>query len=64
MTVAYGSGIGPDSYRCPFTSKNGTMSKQTVALFKRVLEQGIEIVDKGSLRTFDGKPGYTLAQGQ
>jgi len=29
-----------------------------------VLDQGIEIVKTENLRTFDDKPGYTLAQGQ
>lgn len=53
-----------DAYRCRFTSKNGTSAKQTVALLNRVLDQGIEIVKTENLRTFDGKPGYTLAQGQ
>ncbi|MBZ5610600.1 MAG: NADP-dependent isocitrate dehydrogenase [Acidobacteriia bacterium] len=53
-----------DAYRCRFASKNGTSSKQVVALLNRVLDQGIEIVKTENLRTFDGQPGYTLAQGQ
>jgi len=53
-----------DSYRCRFTSKNGTSAKDTVALLARVLDQGIDIVKTETLRTYDGKPGYTLAQGQ
>jgi hypothetical protein len=35
-----------------------------VALLGRILDQGIEIVKTENLRTFDGQPGYTLAQGQ
>jgi len=53
-----------DAYRCRFASKNGTTSKQTVALLSRVLDQGVEIVKTETLRNFDGKAGYTLAQGQ
>jgi hypothetical protein len=29
-----------------------------------VLDQNIKVVKTENLRTFDGKPGYTLAQGQ
>jgi isocitrate dehydrogenase len=53
-----------DAYRCRFASKNGVSGKQTVALLGRILDQGIEIVKTENLRTFDGQPGYTLAQGQ
>ena len=53
-----------DAYRCRFASKNGISGKQTVALLGRVLDQGIEIVKTENLHSFDGKPGYTLAQGQ
>ena len=53
-----------DAYRCRFSAKNGTAPKQTVALLGRVLDQGIEIVKKETLRSFDGVAGYTLAQGQ
>src|SRR5579871_1264552 len=47
-----------DSFRCRFTSKNGTSQKQTVALLGRILDQGLDIVKTESLRSFDGKPGY------
>jgi isocitrate dehydrogenase len=53
-----------DAYRCRFSSKSGTTSKQTVALLGRVLDQGVEIVKTETLRTFDGQAGYTLSQGQ
>ncbi|HYL37908.1 MAG TPA: hypothetical protein VEV17_18475 [Bryobacteraceae bacterium] len=53
-----------DAYRCRFESRNGISGKRTVALLGRVLDQGIEIVKTENLRSFDGKPGYTLAQGQ
>ena len=53
-----------DSYRCRFTTSNGTTSKQTVALLGRVLDQGLEIVKTETLRSYDGQIGYSLAQGQ
>ena len=53
-----------DAYRCRFTAKNGSSSKQTVALLGRVLDQGVEIVKTETLRNYDGTAGYTLAQGQ
>jgi hypothetical protein len=53
-----------DSYRCRFTSNNGTSAKETLALLNRVLDQSIDTVKTESLRAYDGKLGYTLAQGQ
>ncbi len=35
-----------------------------LALLGRVAAAGIDIAMTESLRTFDGQPGYTLAQGQ
>ncbi len=53
-----------DSYRCRFSSKNGTTGRHTVALLGRVLDLGLEIVKTESLRSYDGVAGYTLSQGQ
>src|SRR5215472_7116073 len=53
-----------DSYRCRFMDKNGTTPKELVALLGRVTELGLEIAMTESLRNYDGKPGFTLAQGQ
>jgi len=53
-----------DSFRCRFTSKTNVTAKQTVALLGRVLDQGLDIVKTETLRTFDGKLGYSLSQGQ
>jgi isocitrate dehydrogenase len=53
-----------DSFRCRFTSKGSVTAKQTVALLERVLDQGLDIVKTETLRSFDGKRGYSLAQGQ
>jgi hypothetical protein len=35
-----------------------------VALLGRVAQAGIEIAATQALRTFDGQPGFSLAQGQ
>ncbi len=53
-----------ESFRCRFTGANGVTSRQTLALLGRVLDQGLDIVKTESLRSYDGQPGYTLAQGQ
>jgi len=63
VTAAYGEGIGSEIMAAsPHVIKE--IATQAVALLNRVLDQDIEIVKTENLRTFDGKPGYTLAQGQ
>jgi len=53
-----------DSFRCRFTSTGSVTQKQTVALLGRVLDQGLDIAKTEMLRSYDGKLGYSLAQGQ
>jgi isocitrate dehydrogenase len=53
-----------DSYRCRFLASGPTDMGQIVALLGRVAAAGIVIGGTQTLRSFDGKPGYTLAQGQ
>jgi isocitrate dehydrogenase len=53
-----------DSFRCRFMSDSGTDMAKCLALMGRVAQAGIDIAMTESLRTFDGQPGYTLAQGQ
>ena len=52
-----------DSFRCRFMG-TGATPKQAIALLDRVAELGLEIAMTENLRTFDGKAGFTLAQGQ
>jgi len=52
-----------DNFRCRFMSPS-TSPKQVIALVDRVAGLGLEIAMTVSLRNFDGKSGYTLAQGQ
>ena len=53
-----------DSYRCRFLASGHTDMGQIVALLGRVAAAGIVIGATQTLRSFDGKAGYTLAQGQ
>jgi isocitrate dehydrogenase len=52
-----------DNFRCRFMSPS-TSPKQLIALVDRVAGLGLEVAMTVTLRNFDGKPGYTLAQGQ
>ncbi len=52
-----------DSFRCRFMGKSIT-AQQVIALQQRVINLGLEIAMTENLRNYDGKPGFTLAQGQ
>jgi isocitrate dehydrogenase len=53
-----------DSFRCRFMAEGETQMSTCVDLLKQVAGAGIEIASTQALRTFDGQPGFTLAQGQ
>jgi isocitrate dehydrogenase len=54
-----------DNYRCRFEAAGKPVSHAQIAgLYQMVTAAGYDIVKTESLRTFDGKPGFTLAQGQ
>ena len=53
-----------DNFRCRFISDSVTTPKQIIALLDRVAGLGLEIAMTENLRNYDGKPGFTLAQGQ
>jgi isocitrate dehydrogenase len=53
-----------DSFRCRFSSAAGATVAKTIALLARIDALGIEIVKTEGLRSYDGQPGYSLAQGQ
>jgi isocitrate dehydrogenase len=54
-----------DSYRCRFEAGGAVVTHAQVAgLYAKMAAAGYDIVKTESLRTFDGKPGFTLAQGQ
>ncbi len=52
-----------DNFRCRFMSSSAT-PQQVLALLGRVSNLGLDIVMTENLRNYDGKPGFTLAQGQ
>jgi isocitrate dehydrogenase len=52
-----------DGYRCRFMSK-GTTQQDINAVVGRVTDLGLQIAVTFNLRMYDGKAGYTLAQGQ
>lgn len=55
-----------DVWRCRFESASGgaVTHAQVVGLLDRVARAGCDFVKFESLCTFDGKPGYSLSQGQ
>jgi isocitrate dehydrogenase len=56
-----------DSFRCRYTAaQSGTpvTQRQVLALLGRLDAAGLAVVKTESLRNFDGKPGYTLSQGE
>jgi isocitrate dehydrogenase len=54
-----------DSFRCRYTSNKGTVTQaQVLGVLQRVAGAGLEIVQTTSLQNFEGKSGFTLAQGQ
>ena len=53
-----------DSFRCRFFAEDSTDMGKLLGVVKRISEAGIDIAATQTLRTFDGQPGFTLAQGQ
>ena len=53
-----------DSFRCRFLAEEGIDMASLIALLGRLHEAGLTIAATQSLRTFNGTPGFSLAQGQ
>lgn len=54
-----------DHWRCRFTSKNGPIDYSDVLnLLVMVSKRNFDIIKTENLCTFDGKPGYSMGQGQ
>jgi isocitrate dehydrogenase len=53
-----------DNYRCRFAARGVATQAQIIALLSRIAGTGMEIVKTENLRNYDGKAGYTLAQGE
>jgi len=68
-TLVYPGGMAEtfltDSYRCRFEAGGAAVTHAQVAgIYQKMSAAGYDIVKTESLRTFDGKAGFTLAQGQ
>lgn len=55
-----------DTWRCRFQPKGGgaVQPQQILSLLERCIGAGIDVVKTEHLYTYDGKPGYSLGQGQ
>lgn len=54
-----------DHWRCRFTTRNGAVSYSDILnLLGNVSRQNFDIIKTENLCTFDGKPGYSMGQGQ
>ncbi len=56
-----------DSFRCRFIGKKPGVpvtQRHIISLLERVDAAGLGVVKTESLRNFDGKPGFTLSQGE
>jgi isocitrate dehydrogenase len=53
-----------DSFRCRFVSAGKTEMSSLIGLLGRLAGTGIDIGMTSTLRAYDGRPGYSLAQGQ
>jgi isocitrate dehydrogenase len=56
-----------DSFRCRYTAGQAGSSitpGHVIKLLESTAAAGLEVVKTESLRNFDGKPGYTLSQGE
>jgi isocitrate dehydrogenase len=53
-----------DNFRCRFVAEGAADMGQIIAVLKNIADAGIEIAATQTLRNFDGKAGFTLAQGQ
>jgi isocitrate dehydrogenase len=55
-----------DTWRCRFQPKGGgtVQPRQILSLLERCIGAGIDVVKTEHLYTYDGKPGYSLGQGQ
>jgi len=56
--------ICTDNYRCRFASPGVVTQAQIIGLLGRIADTGMEIVKTENLRNYDGKAGFTLAQGE
>src|SRR3569623_1222352 len=68
-TIVYPGGMALTfltvSFRCRIEAGGATVTHAQIAgIYQKLTAAGYDVVKTESLRTFDGKPGFTLAQGQ
>jgi isocitrate dehydrogenase len=62
--MEYPSPFYSDHWRCRYESSNVITHQQVLDLLNQFVAAGFDVVGTENLYTFDGKPGYTLGQGQ
>jgi isocitrate dehydrogenase len=53
-----------DSFRCRFFANGAADPGKLIDLVRRISDSGVDVVMTATLRTYDGREGYSLAQGQ
>ena len=55
-----------DHWRCRFKPTDGKLiaKNQIIALLSNALNANVDVIKTENLYEFDGKPGYSLGQGQ
>ncbi len=53
-----------DSFRCRFFADGTADPGKLIDLVRQISDTGVDVVMTATLRTFDGREGYSLAQGQ
>jgi isocitrate dehydrogenase len=53
-----------DSFRCRFFANGSADPAKFMDLVKRISDSGVDVVMAATLRTYDGREGYSLPQGQ
>ena len=53
-----------DHWRCRFTATVGTTNAHLIRLLQRADDAGLDVIKTENLYTFDGQPGFSVAQGQ
>lgn len=54
-----------DHWRCRFMAKNSFLNKLDIAqMLQKAVETNLDVIKTENLYNFDGKPGYSLGQGQ
>jgi isocitrate dehydrogenase len=62
--MEYESPFYSDHWRCRYESSTTVTHQQILDLLNKFIAAGFDVVGTENLYLFDGKPGYTLGQGQ